>query len=41
MGSDPSGIGSIGSDPFSEGRLHMIGFRTVGVYTGSDSFGFC
>ena len=31
MESDP-----FGSDPLFEGRLHGIGSRTVGVYTGSD-----
>ena len=35
MGSDP-----FGSDPLFEGRLHGIGSRSVGVYTGSDPFGF-
>ena len=35
MGSDP-----FGSDPLLEGRLHKIGSRTIGVYTGSDPFGF-
>ena len=35
MGSDP-----FGSDPLFEGRLHGIGSRTVGVYTGSDPIGF-
>ena len=35
MGSDP-----FGSDPLFEGRLHGIGSRTVGVYTGSDPCGF-
>ena len=29
-----------GSDPLFEGRLHGIGSRTVGVYTGSDPFRF-
>ena len=28
----------MGSD---EGRLHRIGSRIVGIYTGSDPFGFC
>ena len=35
MGSDP-----FGSDPLFEGRLHGIGSKTVGVYTGSDPIGF-
>ena len=35
MGSDP-----FGSDPLFEERLHKIGSRTVGVYTGLDPFGF-
>ena len=35
MESDP-----LGSDPIFEGRLHGIGSRTVGVYTGSDPFRF-
>ena len=34
MRSDP-----FGSDPLFEGRLHGIGSRTVGVYTGSDPIG--
>ena len=40
------GIGSkLGSDPFGsdvlfERRLHGIGSRTVGLYTGSDPCGF-
>ena len=35
MGSD-----LFGSDALLEGRLHGNGSRTVGVYTGADSFGF-
>ena len=35
MGSDP-----FGSDPLFEERLRGIGSRTVGVYMGSDPFGF-
>ena len=35
MGSDP-----FGSDPLFEEHLHGIGSRTVGVYMGSDPFGF-
>ena len=35
MGSD-----AFGSDPCFEGRLHGIRSRTVGVYSGSNPFGF-
>ena len=35
MGSDP-----FGPDALFEGHSHGNGSRTVGVYTGSDPFGF-